>query len=282
VAAVVGVLLLAAAGLKVHGVATAPVSPAGIFSTAVFQVCLIEFELFVGLWLLSGARPIAAWLTTLLAFSAFAGVSLYQGWLGQASCGCFGKLLVNLWVAFGIDGAVVAFLLVGRPELRPLWVRPRSILAGLAVVMAGGLAGVVLTLVLLGLTLFRFGSVEATLAAIRGEPISLRPTLIDVGNGEPGDERDAVLELVNHFGYDVRVLGGTADCSCVATVGLPVSIPDGETRAITVKVHLSGGPGLFTHQALVWTDAEEARTLRFILTGRTMPPAQGAERTKAD
>jgi Methylamine utilisation protein MauE len=91
----VGLLLLAAAGLKAYGLSADSVARMGIFSTPEFQLAVIEFELFLALWLLSGIRPLGSWMVALTIFIGFAGVSFYQGWIGQSSCGCFGRLSVS-------------------------------------------------------------------------------------------------------------------------------------------------------------------------------------------
>src|SRR5437879_907065 len=98
-----GLLLLTAAGLKLYGLGIEPVSRMGIFSAPAFQFLVIVFEISLGAWLLSGKLPSGAWLTVLTAFVGFAAVSLYQGVIGQASCGCFGKLSVNPWYTFVFD-----------------------------------------------------------------------------------------------------------------------------------------------------------------------------------
>ena len=54
IARVLGVLLLAAAALKVQGLGFDPVRRLGIFAAPEFQVAVVEFEVFLGLWLLSG------------------------------------------------------------------------------------------------------------------------------------------------------------------------------------------------------------------------------------
>src|SRR5687767_4532346 len=116
VSKILGGLLLAAAVLKLQGLGTDPVTRLGVFSTPEFQLFVVEFEVFLGVWLLSGKRPLGSWLLALTTFGLFAAVSFYQGWIGQASCGCFGRLRVNPWYAFGLDMVIVATLLVGRPD----------------------------------------------------------------------------------------------------------------------------------------------------------------------
>src|SRR5438445_306905 len=91
----VGLLLLAAAALKLHGLGVAPVSAMGMFSAAWFQVGLIVAEVLLGLWLLSGIAPLGSWAVALVIFAGFAGFSFYQGMVGQSSCGCLGRLSMS-------------------------------------------------------------------------------------------------------------------------------------------------------------------------------------------
>jgi hypothetical protein len=76
------VLLLAAAVLKLRGLAVDPVARIGIFSDPWFQSLIVEFELFLGFWLLSGWWRIEAWAMVCLTFIFFAGFSFYSGWIG--------------------------------------------------------------------------------------------------------------------------------------------------------------------------------------------------------
>ncbi len=275
VSKVLAALLLAAAGLKLHGLAFAPVAAMGFFSSPEFQVGLVEFEVFLGVWLFSGKRPIGSWLTALLAFAGFAAFSAYQGWIGQASCGCFGALRVSPWAAFGFDVLMVNTLLLAQPDLQPVWENPRDSLLTATAPLAGGLLAVAALLALLAhLT---FGSTPAALAYLRGERISVHPRLLDMGQGEPGETREGTLELQNWTDQPVRLIGGTADCSCAVTGDLPVNIPPGEARSITVTMRLPSARGMFTRKAFLFTDDDEARTLVFRLTGRINP---GVEKIK--
>src|SRR5205085_10267169 len=89
---VVGVLLLIAAGLKLYGLAVQPIASVGVFSAPEVQVALVNGEVLLRLWLLSGYQPVTAWLTALTAFGCFTGASYYMGWIGQTSCGCLGAV----------------------------------------------------------------------------------------------------------------------------------------------------------------------------------------------
>ena len=111
-----GLVLLAAAGLKGHQLLTEPVLGSGLFHARWLLIGLVEFELFFGLWLLAGVLPKATWRFALACFTCFAGVSLFKALLGEASCGCFGRIPVNPWYTFVLDTAAVAALSYWRPE----------------------------------------------------------------------------------------------------------------------------------------------------------------------
>ncbi len=109
-------LLLVAAGLKAHQLATEPVLGTGLLESRWFLIGLVEFELFFGLWLLSGLLPRLTRLAALACFSAFACYSLYKALSGSRSCGCFGPVQVNPWHTSTLDLAIVASLVRWRPK----------------------------------------------------------------------------------------------------------------------------------------------------------------------
>lgn len=110
-----GIILLVASVLKGYQLATEPVPEADLFTSRWFLASVVEFELFFSLWLLSGLYLRATRVAALTCFLAFAGVSLYQGLSGQASCGCFGKIPVSPWYMFVFDVIALAALWFSRP-----------------------------------------------------------------------------------------------------------------------------------------------------------------------
>ena len=72
-----GALLLAAAGLKLYGLSVSAVPQVGWFAQPWVQLAAVEWELILGLWLLSGTRQRGAWLAAIITIVAFAGVSGY-------------------------------------------------------------------------------------------------------------------------------------------------------------------------------------------------------------
>ena len=206
-----GILLLAAAGLKLNGLAVDPVGRMGLFTLPAFQIAVVEFEIFLAVWLLWGRQPLGSWATALGVFTVFAGVSAYQGWIGRASCGCFGQLSVSPWYAFGIDDTVLLALILARPDLESLRRQPRLLMMS-ALPIAYGLIGAFAVLTLLaGVASLMYGSADTALAHLRGERISLYPRLVDVGTGAPGEIREGTIEVVNRTDHSIRLIGGTKD-----------------------------------------------------------------------
>jgi hypothetical protein len=129
-----GLMLLVAAGLKAHQLATDPfvtlahrsplpsgegwvraLTPAFLHSRP-FLIAVVECELLFGLVLLSGILPRLTWALALLCFGGFALVSLYKGISGESTCGCFGRVPVNPWYTFTLDAFAVLALLRWRPR----------------------------------------------------------------------------------------------------------------------------------------------------------------------
>ena len=112
-----GLLLLTAAVLKGHELLTVPVANKDIWSWRPFLIFQVEFELAMGIWLLSGVFKRLAWLAGLLCFGLFCCVTLYKGLSGAASCGCFGRVHVNPWITLlAIDLPAVIALSLFHPK----------------------------------------------------------------------------------------------------------------------------------------------------------------------
>jgi hypothetical protein len=116
--AVLALVLLAAAALKTHQLATQPTLGEGLLSSRAFLTVEVEFEILLGLWLLSGLYRRLAWAVTAGCFAVFAGVAFYKGVRGEASCGCFGVVAISPWVTLIFDVLCLGGLLALRPDLR--------------------------------------------------------------------------------------------------------------------------------------------------------------------
>lgn len=109
-----GILLLTAAVLKGWQLLTEPVTNDDIWSYRPFLILTVEFEIALGIWLLSSLFEKAAWLAAISCFSLFSAITFYKGITGAESCGCFGSVHVNPWITlFAIDiPAVIALILL--------------------------------------------------------------------------------------------------------------------------------------------------------------------------
>ncbi len=109
-------LLLVAAALKAHQLATEPVLGTSLLESRWFLIAVVEFEFFFGLWLLANVFAKPNWAAAILSFALFTCVSIYKAISGYATCGCFGLVKVNPWYTTALDLAVVLSLAYWRPK----------------------------------------------------------------------------------------------------------------------------------------------------------------------
>ncbi|GHT23051.1 hypothetical protein FACS189419_06470 [Planctomycetales bacterium] len=108
-------IILTAALLKAHQLATVLILGEGFLHHRGFNLFVVEFELFFGIWLLFGLLPKLTWLATTALFLLFALVSFYKAISGEASCGCFGNVTVNPWFTTVFDLLIIGLLSVFHP-----------------------------------------------------------------------------------------------------------------------------------------------------------------------
>ncbi len=120
----VALVLLTAAGLKTHQLATDPVLGNGLLESRWFLVAVIQYEVFLAFWLASGLFPRAANWVAIGTFGLFALVAFGKVISGEASCGCFGRVPTSPWLSLSIDLLAVVGLwglrarLIGFAPLR--------------------------------------------------------------------------------------------------------------------------------------------------------------------
>lgn len=136
------VILLMAAAMKCHQLATEPTLGSGLLNSRWFLMATVEFELFFGMWLLSGLLPRLTWVAALGCLLLFACVSLGKALSGTASCGCFGRVEVNPWYTFTLDVACVLALLRWRPTGVTLIPSRAFLLRGTVVILSWLMVGV--------------------------------------------------------------------------------------------------------------------------------------------
>ena len=248
----VGLLLLTAAGLKLYGWNVSPFAQYGWLLSPSVQTAAVGWELFLGVWLVSGTARRMSWLLATLTFTAFAAVSGYLGVIGQAKCGCFGVIEASPWVAFGVDVGVVALLAVARPNPEPSGTLGLRLVGGVGAVLA----------VLFAASLLLFGSAEAAVAKLRGQTLTTTSHLT-FESGTVGEMRTTTATVRNWTDAPLRLIGGTSDCSCLATEDLPITIPPNGGVEVRVRLKIPAGtPGQLTRTVEFLTDCPKHSRLR--------------------
>ncbi len=112
-----GYVLFSAAVLKTRQFAEPPYPAMAPHGGTWFETMLTAWEIFLGLWLISGALPVAARRVAIGCFSLFGIYAFYEALAGKADCGCFGQVRVNPWFTFILDVSVVlALTFLGKPR----------------------------------------------------------------------------------------------------------------------------------------------------------------------
>lgn len=110
--AALGAVLLTTAALKGHSLLTDFVPGKTLLLSRPVQFVIVELELGIGLWLVSGVGLVWAARAGAVFFTALAGAS---GWLlasGAECCGCLGRLAVSPWFSFAFNLAAITALSV--------------------------------------------------------------------------------------------------------------------------------------------------------------------------
>jgi len=267
--AVIGALLLIAAGHKVYGASVSALPPVGRLSTPIVQLAAVLWELGLGSWLIAGVARSAAWIATVVSFALFALVSGSLGLQGVGSCGCFGVITASPWAAFGVDLVVLIGLLLFRPPLNGVelkrFAKPAlRTLAGTAALVGVGTLSCTLA----------FGSVSAAVAKLRGESVDA-PEYLNLGTGTPGQTLQATADVTNYTNETIRLIGGTSDCACITTATMPLTIEPSATAVVSVSLRIppNTNTGTLTRTAEFWTDCPGRRTIKLRL-GATVVPAE--------
>ena len=240
---VFSVFLLVAAYLKFRDFGT----PSALFDIAPsLEFGLIQIEVLLALWLLSGWKTVVAWFCTLGLFATFTGASLAMVVQKKATCGCFGSVDFNPAWVFAIDlVAISTLLLVGRLESHravdtaSYWHRSRlkqrlwKLTIGVSLIAPiFGFAGVYLNT--------EIGSwySRSMPIAFSGQVLVTEPSLIAASPGVEGDWQTLSFAVFNRGKESVRLIGAEQNCKCRAIKSLPVVVPAGGKVSIEVDVKL--------------------------------------------
>lgn len=268
-----GVLLFLAAALKAWDVSTDPDWHATGASHAAEKVAILQYEVLLSLWLLSGWFPLGSSFIAALTFLCFSIVNCYQGLVNEPSCGCFGRAQLSPWIALVLDVAVfsmnaAAFRQLRRKaasfDARKLSLEARQAFRK-ALRVGVGVSLIVAALAIAGIAIT--GSPRALLASLRGEYASAAPALINLGRGEPGESRDATIDLYNWSDHSITFLGSQDDCACWLTRDLPIVVPAGQVQRVRAQLHFPPSPRKFHRTVRLLTNDPAARSVFVRIVG---------------
>ena len=218
---VLGLVILVAAFLKAYQLSTTPSLGEGLLNARWFNILVVEFELFFGIWLLFGLLPRLTWFATVGCFAIFMLVSLYKAVLGEVSCNCFGAMEVNPWITTVFDIVVIGCLLVFRPRKRALVVGTPKVNPWESHWLAStALTTFVLALMVTVQVYLFFGSFVGLDHFMTGSEIAFE---IDRSFHSPDDNTVQII-VANKTAKQITLAGAQTDCKCGTIEGIPLSV----------------------------------------------------------
>jgi hypothetical protein len=233
-----GVVLLTAATLKTHQLATGTSQENGLFTSRWLLIGLVELELALGFWLLAGAYPKQARRMALAVFAGFSLVSLHQALTGAPSCGCFGKISVKPWHTLLFDLAAAALLWRWRPGIYK-----RMFIYRGGAQQQRNIRSRSFHLTALGL-LFVLAGVPAAIAMNRPRPALLQSSLsaLDFGTMPQGERGEIVFWLDNPNPETVEIAEIGSSCDCFRIDLDKRTVPGGEKIRAVAHLELDKEP----------------------------------------
>jgi len=100
------------------------------------------------------------------------------------------------------------------------------------------IVGVVLVIAGAAFAQSRFRSLPEAFQWLRGETVLIEPTVIDLGDVEPGTRKELEVSLRNIGMKPVTVHGGIPGCACTTLFSseFPLSIPAGRTSKLLLTI----------------------------------------------
>jgi hypothetical protein len=222
----IALTLIAAAGLKAYYLGVRPIAVAGLLDSRSFMLALVGAELGFAFWLLSGIGSRITWTVALVWFGVQLLVSIVKGMAGETSCGCFGALSMNPWLASLINTVAIAAIVWAPPEHFSI---PRTRQLQILAIEAC-LATALLLADRYGATIAYIAELQAL---VRGDPVFVDNASRTLGQ-IPSDRVTRVpFKVKNLSNSTLTLLGARCGCGC-AVDGLPMTVDSAETREIVV------------------------------------------------
>ena len=122
----VGLLLLFAATMKARQLSTVPTLKEGLLNAYGVNFLAVEWEIFLGFWLILGPYPSQTRKFTAFFFVLLFTISVYKYVRGETFCGCLGSVPVRAWQMALLDAFIVAMFIGVRTAetvIRPIPVK---------------------------------------------------------------------------------------------------------------------------------------------------------------
>jgi hypothetical protein len=192
---------------------------------SLFNVLLVQAELLLALWLISGSHSDLCFATSALFFVGAIAANLRSIWLRKSSCGCFGNIEIPPEATLVLNIAILSAIALA---IRSLTV------ANMTTMLRIGRIGRTVPLcigILIVVAFVQMGRIHFT------PKLLSMPDKIDLGVIELGTYKEIFIPLKNIAGKEINIWGGKTTCSCATITGLPTSVPkDSETEVrIVVK-----------------------------------------------
>ena len=142
----------------------------------------------------------------------------------------------------------------------------RSTIVWLSIAIVG--AGAIVS-VIAGFLVYRFGSLDAGRAWLRGQQMVIVPATLNLGDGDLNERREERLQVVNLSDKTASVLGARASCGCIM-VGdqLPFELGPHESRWISITVGFVGSDRDLSNSLTFYSDLPGDSSASATINGR--------------
>jgi hypothetical protein len=219
---------------------------------------VIQAEVLLAIWLLSGIYAAAARRTAIGLFAVFASYSAYLIWKGIPSCSCFGAIDTSPVLVLSLDILLVISLVNAIPPSNNDLQRVSGRFVGMAHLML--LTGGFLGWLMLGNEAATFG--------FAGKPLSVSSDVVDFGSNSGNSPGSKTFEIVNHTPQSVSLVGCSARCNCNVGVEFPYRLEPGESVSIPLRIPAGIAPGEFRFPIRFFTDHPKLTALAITCAGR--------------
>jgi hypothetical protein len=244
----------------------------------------IAIELVLAIWFASAIWIPAARRAALIAFSAFAAVSLFKILRQAPSCSCFGDIPVPPSAMFLLDLAMFAVLVMVKPHAsHAVWRLRARLLAALGIIVAG-----LVTARLTGRTKQSAPAIVTKVAdtdagslqppaalIIQKTPVtdyvattaSATQWIAQLGNAPQNRTVTVLFPLTSPNHRLLHIRGVSTSCGCANIPDLPRSIPASGSADVVVKFRTPDHAVRFESDVMLTTDDPQLPPLRLTIVG---------------